>query len=61
MPQILQTTQMYQTLQQAGAAADKYPGECNQINITNFVYLQYSKGDKSGYFESKEERKKMFF
>lgn len=45
MLQIPQTTQMY--LQEAGATADKYPGDCNQVNSTNFVYLQCPKGVKA--------------
>lgn len=61
MPQILQTTQMYQTLQQAGAAADMYPGECNQINITNFVYLQCPKGVKMDTLRAKRKEKKVVF
>lgn len=57
MPQIPQTTQMY--LQQAGATADKYPGDCNQVNITNFVYLRCPKGVKE--LERKEKAVFMLF
>lgn len=45
MSQIPQTAQMPQ---QAGATADKHPGDCNQVNITNFVCLQSPKGVKRG-------------
>lgn len=44
MPQIPQTTQMYLMLKQAGATTDKYPGDCNQVNITNLFTYSVLKG-----------------